>query len=112
MNTSAFVDELLTGLANIVQVHSVDLRTEGPIVSGRAHLGSESFLAFYFNQVTGTEAFALVKGKSRAWGIDFDNLRGWHVHPLQIPDEHVPTGPQTVAEIMSEFARVLRQIEK
>ncbi len=111
MNIVDFVEELLARLATVPQVEHVDLRSEGPTVSGRAFIRADSFLSFYFNQVTGTEAFALVKNANRLWGIDYDNIRGWHVHPLEVPEQHRVVEPKSISEIVEEFAQVLDRIK-
>ncbi len=64
-------------------------------------------LRFYFNRITGTMAFALIDGQRRIWGIDYDNRRGWHVHPKEDPEDHVGIGPLTVREIVSRLQAVL-----
>ncbi|MBD3251878.1 hypothetical protein GF380_05525 [Candidatus Uhrbacteria bacterium] len=85
---------LLRALGALQDVQPVTLRSEGPIVRGRAYLnlGEERFLDFYFNEKTGTMAFALIEKQQRIWGIDKDAIRGWHGHPLEKPDTHVELG--------------------
>jgi hypothetical protein len=65
------------------------------------------FLSFYYNQVTGTEAFALIEGARRIWGIDYDNIRGWHLHPAEAPDQHVAIEPQSVPAIIQWLGQAL-----
>jgi hypothetical protein len=72
-------------------------------VRGRAHFGGDLFLAFYYNQVTGTQAFALVRNEQRLWGIDYDNLRGWHEHPLGQPELHISLEAQTISSIIQRL---------
>ncbi len=75
----------LRALATVEAVDHVALQSEGPIVSGRAYLvwAVDRFLEFYFNEKTGTMAFALIEEQRRIWGIDRDNIRGWHLHPRE-----------------------------
>ncbi len=91
------------------QFRNVSLQTEGPIASGRVYLqGSPGqFLRVYYNETTGTIAFALISNQQRIWGIDFDNRRGWHVHPAENPSEHVAIDPLTIAEIVRLLQDVL-----
>jgi hypothetical protein len=107
MDVKSFVRALLTALADIEAVKQIALQTEGPIVNGRAHLNEEVFLAFYYNQITGTQAFALVRSKERIWGIDYDNIRGWHLHPLDSPNEHAGIEPQSVSSVIQQLKQVL-----
>jgi hypothetical protein len=77
------------------------------VVSGRAHVRGGTFPSFYYNSETGTQAFALVKGSRRVWGVDYDNIRGWHMHPAAEPEQHVPISPQSVPEIIRQFGHAL-----
>jgi len=110
MDTRAFVEELLNALANLEEVKQVGLSTEGPTVSGRAYLHSKMFLSFYYNEETETMAFALIQGQNRIWGIDCDNIRGWHLHPAEDPDHHVAIDPLSVSDIIQQLAQVIRTI--
>ena len=106
MNTSSFVDDLLGALADI-GIEQVMVRTEGPVVNGRAPLREGVFLAFYYNQSTGTQAFAAIEGTERIWGIDCDNVRGWHLHPEGDPSQHVALEPQSVPGIIRQLGQAL-----
>lgn len=109
MDVRGFVDELLLALAGTGLFGNVSLQTEGPIASGRASVqgSAEQFLRVYFNQATGTIAFALIGNQQRAWGVDYDNRRGWHVHPVENPADHVPVAPLSVSEIVLLLQDVL-----
>ena len=76
MDVSSFVDELLSALTDIEFFEHVTLQTEGPVASGYAYVNEDLFLRFYFNQVTGTIAFALIESQQRVRGVDYDNRRG------------------------------------
>ncbi len=100
MDVVTFVSELLNGLASLETVQDVTSHAEGPTVRGRARFGEDLFLAFYYNQATGTQAFALVRNELRLWGIDYDNLRGWHEHPWGQPEQHIILESQTISSII------------
>jgi hypothetical protein len=108
MNVKAFCSELLSALAKADFVERVALQVEGFVVSGRAFLPEGIFLEIYFNEVTQTTAFALIKERARVWGIDRDNIRGWHRHPVREPDSHVEIQPISVSDIVEELGEVLR----
>jgi len=110
MTVADFVSDLLAALTQFEVSQQVTVEAEGPTVSGRAFLAEEMFLAFYFNQKTGTQAFALVKGSQRLWGIDFDNMRGWHLHPLEAPEQHLTIESQTVSDIIQQFSTVTTKL--
>ena len=107
MDVRSFVSELLRALATVEAIEQVALRSEGPVVSGRAYVTAGMFLEFYFNEKTGTIAFALIRDRGRIWGIDRDNIRGWHLHPLENPVEHVGIEKLSVSEIVERLRAVL-----
>lgn len=63
MDISQFLLFLLHPLSTLEFVEKVDLQTEVFIVKGRVILKKNRFLQVYFNELTGTIAFALMKGK-------------------------------------------------
>jgi hypothetical protein len=110
LTVSSFIETLLRALADLEDVEQVALRTEGPVVNGRASFREGVFLAFYYNQATGTQAFALVKDAERVWGIDYDNVRGWHLHPVDAPSRHVAIEPQSVSAIVRQLGHALAKL--
>lgn len=110
MDVIIFVSQLLNGLASIESVRGVTSHAEGPTVRGRANFSEDLFLAFYYNQKTGTQAFALVRNDERIWGMDYDNLRGWHEHPIQNPELHVVLEAQTVVSVIQKLKVALSSL--
>jgi len=109
MNTRHFSDDLLASLAGYDLFGSVSLRTEGPIAKGRVMAG-HCFVEFYCNEATSTMAFALIEDRQRIWGLDHDRMRGWHLHPFGDATAHLPIPPQTIPEIVSALAEVVRSL--
>ena len=107
MDTKTFSSELLSALASTNLFQQVSLSAEGPVADGRAYVSEDKFLNFYFNEETGTLAFALIGQEKRLWGIDRDNLRGWHLHPSDNPDLHISIEPMTISEIIARLSDVL-----
>ncbi len=109
MDVKSFVDSLLPALSTIGSIENISLHTEGPVANGRAYLygDSERFVRFFFNQMTGTIAFALIVGQQRVWGIDYDNRRGWHLHPVENPKAHLPIDPLSIPAIVAMLQDVL-----
>ena len=106
MDVDDFQSSLLEALSDCPFVESVDLKTEAVIVKGRVVLEDERFLQVYFNEHTGTTAFAVIEEECRLWGADHDSLRGWHVHPVDRPDEHQDVDPMTPSEVVKALEEV------
>ncbi|MBW1796554.1 MAG: hypothetical protein JRJ38_19425 [Deltaproteobacteria bacterium] len=105
MDVKSFLTQLVSALAKFDFVKDVDLKTESLIVSGRIILQKDMFLEVYYNGVTETIAFALIKDQRRIWRIDRDNVRDWHVHPLDDPTKHVGIDPLSVSDIVETLAK-------
>lgn len=110
MDIAAFVEETLQGLAGIPQIADSMVTTEGSIADGYGFVNDALYLRFYFNERTGTTAFALIQSDERVWGIDYDNRRGWHIHPVGASDRHEPCAPKSVGEIMNLIVKALEAI--
>jgi hypothetical protein len=63
----------------------------------------------YFNERTQTLAVAWIVEAQRTWGIDRDNLRGWHRHPAANPEEHQAISAMSIEDIILELREVWRQ---
>jgi len=63
MDVATFLSSLLDVSADRPFVQSVDLETEAVIVKGRVLLEEDRFLQVYFNERTGTTAFALSEAR-------------------------------------------------
>jgi hypothetical protein len=109
MELKAFLVELVESLARLDFVASLKLRTEAFTVKGRVRLTQHSFLEVYCNERTQTVAVAWIEAERRKWGIDRDNLRGWHRHPLENPEEYQAISAMSVREIIQELGAVWRQ---
>jgi len=106
MELKVFLAELVTSLARLDFVASLELRTEVFTVKGRVHLTQRGFLEVYFNERTQTVAVAWIEAERRRWGIDRDNLRGWHRHPLENPEDHQAIPAMSIHEIIKELGEV------
>lgn len=106
MDINRFQLSLLHSLSSLDFVITVDFHTEVFVLKGRAVLTKNRFLQVYFNELTGTTAFALIEDNKRIWGIDFDNIRAWHLHPVENPENHHNINPKTAEEIIGSLVEV------
>lgn len=81
MELKTLLAELVSSLSLLDFVASIDLQTQAFTLKGRVLLKERGFLEIYFNEQTQTTAVAWIEEERRIWGIDRDNLRGWHRHP-------------------------------
>lgn len=112
MDVKSFLVELLSALAKLDFVKDVDLKAEGLILSGRVMFRKSMFLEVYYNEITETIAFALIEEQRRIWGIDKDNIRDWHIHPLDDPTKHTGIEPLSVSEIIETLSTVWEELSK
>jgi hypothetical protein len=63
----------------------------------------ESFVDVFYNQKTGKTAFAQIMNDRRVFGAD--NKLGWHWHPREDPDGHIP------AETSVTFEEFMARLE-
>lgn len=104
MDINQFLLQLLEELSNLDFVEKVDIQTEVFILKGRVILRKNRFLQVYYNEFTGTVAFSLIENERRVWGVDFDNIRGWHLHPLENSEGHYIIEQRTIKEIVKSLA--------
>jgi hypothetical protein len=109
MELKAFLAELVTNLARLDFVAALELRTKVFTVKGRVHLTQRGFLEVCFNEQTQTVAVAWIEAERRRWGIDRDNLCGWHRQPLENPEDHQAIPAMSIHEIIKELGEVWRQ---
>lgn len=110
MDVASFTRSLVEALSDLPFADNIDLHTEAFVVKGRVHLKQSRFLQVYFNEQTGTIAFALIEKNMRLWGIDYDALRGWHEHPVSAPETHRDIDEKTVPEIVQALADAWEEI--
>ena len=110
MDVRQFLLSLLNALSSLDFVKNVDIKTEVFILKGRANLEGNRYLQVYFNELTGTTAFALIEKEKRIWGIDFDNMRGWHFHPFGKSESHRSISEKSVQDIVRELSEVWEKI--
>ena len=70
----------------------------------RISVSTGGFIDAFYNEQTGTTAYALIRQGQRAFGAD--NTGGWHIHPFDDPERHDPLpGEMSFAEFVAEIER-------
>ncbi len=76
-------------------------------VSLRIIVTSTVFVDIYANTETGRYDFTLVKNNKRIFG--YDNLGGWHCHPLNNPEDHVSCNEPPLRQVLQKIADVIKE---
>lgn len=106
MDIRAFLQSFLHGLSALDFVEGVDFHSEAFVVKGRVFMKKGRFLQVYMNGSTNTVAFALIENEKRIWGVDRDDIQGWHIHPANRPETHIDCGPMDADMIIKAIAEV------
>ncbi len=83
--------------------------SRGIVLTGRAELNTDTFVAVYFNALTGKTSYALIHHDQRVAG--YDNYRFWHYHPWGAVDQHAPCAEPAPEEAIAELARVSEKLD-
>jgi hypothetical protein len=75
----------------------------------RLVLDVELFIDIYFNSESLRLDFTLIMGSRRVFG--YDNLKGWHYHPVDNPDLHVNREQPTLRRIMKETTEAVNSLK-
>ena len=86
-----------SAIVSAYTIRTVDL----DILRLRIHLIDESFIEVFYNHASVKFAFALIVNGQRIYGKDNAKI-GWHVHPINNPQDHIPCNPATFAEFLAE----------
>ena len=89
-------------------IPSLRRQTASPITL-RIQVAPDAFIEAFHNDRTGTTAYALIRQGRRVFGAD--NTGGWHVHPLDNPEIHVPLGgAMSFSDFVAEIEKKIRSI--
>jgi hypothetical protein len=110
----ASVDEFLAELTALreeffpaAQIQAVYSRIDR--ISLRLVLDASLFVDIYFNGDNGRLDFSLIKEGDRIFG--YDNLKPWHCHPFEDPDQHISCAQPFLRHIVQETKHVVNQLK-
>jgi len=104
-----FLAELMTSKAEFLptaQIETVYSRIDR--ISLRLILNTSLFVDIYFNASNGRFDFSLIMGGSRIFG--YDNLKSWHCHPFENPDQHLSCSQPRLRDIMQRTNDLVAQL--
>ncbi len=97
---------VLVALASAICDIPVILRSTSTAIKLRIEVRSVGFIDAFYNEDTGTTAYALIQQGQRIFGAD--NTGGWHIHPFADPDRHdARLNAMTFADFIAEVEREL-----
>ena len=100
-----FRQALVTALNRHLPQAEVTLtESRGVVLTGRAKLDADTFIAIYFNALTGKTSYALIRQDRRLAG--YDNYKFWHYHPAGETERHLPCSEPTPEEAIAELVKV------
>jgi len=96
-----FIDTLRQACDRSDAVTSYDIRVQdNATVKIRVLLVADAFIDVYYNPETGRCSFVLVRKGRRIYGAD-NAFIGWHVHPLENPEQHIRTREVSFADFLA-----------
>jgi len=97
--------------AKFEYVTSIEIKQRTPIsLSGSIGFTKNYSLAVFYNQLFDIFSFSLIYQNNRVWGLDKDNRIGWHIHPVENPNNHIETSEKTINEIISIVNEVFNKL--
>lgn len=101
-------EELIQSLQYYFPQVKIDTKEKrGIIFELRAYIDEATFIEVYANTLTGKRSFALILKGERV--IGYDNYRGWHYHPPDDPNNHIPCIEPYINSIFSSFKEALKK---
>ena len=74
----------------------------------RIELGQEVFIDIFYNPQNDRTDFSLIHKGQRIFG--YDNLGGWHRHPVEYPDTHFPCDEPQPQRVFQEMRDVFASL--
>lgn len=107
------IEEFLRELAKLKEEFLPEARIETVYkrvdkVSLRVEISSVLFVDIYANTDNKRYDFSLIRDGKRLFG--YDNLQGWHYHPLTNPDSHIWCEDPSLRSIFQEIAAIIASL--
>ncbi|MBU1487201.1 hypothetical protein KKH56_04025 [bacterium] len=109
IDASSFLKEIIhiCNKSGIVITYESDIEDD-LIVKVRVYLIKDDFIDVFYNAGNRKTSFALIKNKKRIYGADNALPIGWHIHPFEDPQTHIPSGTVT----FEEFIKTIEESQK
>ena len=108
LSTREFYQKLLENLNQHFPKYTINLIELNSLrFKARIH-HAPLFLDVFYAANTGKISFAIIQNNQRVLG--FDNLNGWHVHPFEDPNQHVPIPEPSLDHIIKECSNIIKTL--
>ena len=74
----------------------------------RIEIGQDVFIDIFYNPRNDRTDFSLIHKSRRVFG--YDNLGGWHQHPVEDPDSHTPCSEPPLSLILQAMKTLLNTL--
>ena len=106
MTLAEFKRQVVAAIArHLPQAKFTPIMQHGIKLLGRVEIDEHTVIDVYFNANSGKTTYALVQMGKRIFG--YDNFRGWHYHPIENPEEHIPCQEPTPDQALREMREIL-----
>lgn len=100
LNAFEFARTIQDGCDRSDLVLSYDVRIlDNTVVKVRVVLIVDAFIDVFYNADTARCSYALIQNGERVFGAD-NAFVGWHLHPFDTPDKHVPASEVSFEEFL------------
>ncbi len=111
MKLEEFIGDVLEGARDFPWIKRVE-EVERSIVHVKLRLWlNKSFVDVRYNSRTGSTSYAYIEGKRRVFGANNWKI-GWHIHPFEETEKHVPCKPLTIGDFLRILEMELRRRDK
>lgn len=108
LDVEAFLSQLRASLEKNFAEYRIEPIFKTPkSLKANVYLGNDLFIAVRYNARNERTDFALIRNDKRIFG--YDNLKKWHYHPFEEPENHIPCEKPSIARIISEVQKIAKK---
>jgi len=109
------VKDFFSEVTSLLKKHFKEFHIEVLIETSKSlkiniHLARNLFIAIRYNSRNGRMDFALIYHNKRIFG--YDNLKEWHFHPYESPEEHIPCEKPSIEKILTEIKQICEILKR
>ncbi len=110
MHISEFIKAVQSELSHFDYIQEISVESEVFTTRIKVKIKETLYVHIFYNQKTETLSYALLNQQKRIWGIDSNDLAGWHEHTFEDPEGHISIKPKNVYEVIRKLHTILQII--